>query len=313
MTEWIPLLAFAARFPGQPLGLATLVARHGSSYRRPGARLFFAADETYAGCLSGGCLEADLVRVSLPVLLHGRPTLHRLDTRPHYGCPGQLDILVERLSPDLLPALHSALARREPATLLTRYGPDDPAPGTTLVPNSAALPATPDTLCQPLALRPRLLVISGTDDAAPVCELARFLDWDVWQIDTSAQPDLNSPQRIFCPPEQLVAHFPPDARTAVLVMTHHLARDLAYLRRLLPAPYPYIGLLGSRQRRETLLAELGETGLLADETIATRLHAPVGLDLGADGPKTIALAIIAELQASWQQRPAGPLQSRASK
>ncbi len=309
MTEWIPLLAFAARYPGQPLGLATLVARQGSSYRRPGARLLFASDAAYAGCLSGGCLEADLVRVSLPVLFHGQPTLHLLDTRPHYGCPGQLEILVEPLAPALLEALNAAVRRREPLHLVTHFAPDHPAPGTHVANASSASESGSSSLASILQPRPRLIVVSGTDDAAPVCELARFFDWDVWQIDTSVQPDLSSPQRIYCPPEQLIANFPPDARTAVLVMTHHLARDLAYLRRILPAAYPYIGLLGSRHRRETLLAELGESGLLADETLATRLHAPVGLDLGADGPKTIALAIIAEIQATWHARTADPLQA----
>ncbi len=311
MTEWIPLLAFAARHPDQPLGLATLVRRQGSSYRHPGARLLFAADESYAGCLSGGCLEADLTRISLPILDHGQPVLHRLDTRPHYGCPGQLEIFVERASPHLLPALRQHLNQRTACTLVTRFGERTPTPGTTLEtsPSTNSADST-DTFREPLKRQPRLIVISGTDDASPVRELARFLDWDVWQIDTSNQPDLSTSQRIFCPPEQLLANFPPDDRTAVLVMTHHLTRDLSYLHRILAAPYPYIGLLGSKQRRENLLGELGESGLLADETLATRLHAPVGLDLGANDPKTIALAIIAEIQASWRARSGAPLQKR---
>ena len=85
--------------------------------------------------------------------------------------------------------------------------------------------------------------------------------------------------------------------TAVLVMTHHLATDLAFLREILPAGYGYIGLLGSKRRRETLLAELGELGLLEDPVVTDRLHAPVGLDLGGHHPATIALAIVAEIQA----------------
>ena len=109
---------------------------------------------------------------------------------------------------------------------------------------------------------------------------------------------------------ELVARFAPDAGTAVVVMTHHLARDLAYLRAVLPAPYPYVGLLGSRRRRENLLAELGEAGVLADDTVEARLHAPVGLDLGATDPASVALAIVAEIQAAWAGRSGGKL-SRA--
>jgi xanthine/CO dehydrogenase XdhC/CoxF family maturation factor len=97
--------------------------------------------------------------------------------------------------------------------------------------------------------------------------------------------------------EDFVQRFKPDAATAVLVMTHHLATDLAFLREILTAGYGYVGLLGSRRRRETLLAELGSLGLLEDPSITDRFHAPVGLDLGGHHPTSIALAIVAEIQA----------------
>jgi xanthine/CO dehydrogenase XdhC/CoxF family maturation factor len=79
-------------------------------------------------------------------------------------------------------------------------------------------------------------------------------------------------------------------RTLGVVMTHSLAHDRGWARRLLAAGVPYVGLLGPRGRTETLLAELGAEG-------DPRVYGPVGLDLGADGPRQVALAIVAELLA----------------
>jgi xanthine/CO dehydrogenase XdhC/CoxF family maturation factor len=76
-------------------------------------------------------------------------------------------------------------------------------------------------------------------------------------------------------------------------MTHHYAKDLESLRLLLPSPAGYLGLMGSRARGAKLLAELAAEGLRPNH----RLHTPVGLDLGAVDPETIALSILAEIQA----------------
>jgi xanthine dehydrogenase accessory factor len=80
---------------------------------------------------------------------------------------------------------------------------------------------------------------------------------------------------------------------AAIVMSHHLATDRVYLRALAGSGIPYVGLLGPRRRREQLLADLGEAG----EALARRLHGPAGLDLGARGAESIALSIVAEIQA----------------
>ena len=76
-------------------------------------------------------------------------------------------------------------------------------------------------------------------------------------------------------------------------------------------PYGYLGLLGSRRRREEIFHTLAESGLL-DTAPPETLHAPVGLDLGAETPESIALAILAEIHAFWQSRPATPLRSKST-
>ena len=322
-TEWKRLLDFAASDARRPFALATLVGRQGSSYRLPGARLLIDSEGRHAGCLSGGCLEEGVAQVGLRVLRSGAGERLHLDTRPHFGCPGKLDILVEVLDDRLLPEISRAIASRKRPWLATRFAESaDGAPLGTRLCETRPLAAPETEWCEELAPVPRLIVVSGTSDADPLCELAAWLGWETRRVvhSAEAQRDLVAPSsgRIdVIEPEKLAQALPADERTACVIMTHHLGRDLAFLRAALAGAYPYVGLLGSRRRRETLLGELGETGLLEDPTVSERLRAPVGLDLGAEEPRTIALAIVAEIQAAWgggEGRPLrehlGPLHAR---
>jgi xanthine/CO dehydrogenase XdhC/CoxF family maturation factor len=128
-TEWKRLIAFAATRPGDTFALATLVAREGSSYRQPGARLLIASDGTHAGCLSGGCLEEGVAQFGLRVLRTGAGERLRLDTRPHFGCPGILDIWVEPLTKPFLDELARDISNRTSSWVVTR---SDSAAGTSL-------------------------------------------------------------------------------------------------------------------------------------------------------------------------------------
>ena len=77
-----------------------------------------------------------------------------------------------------------------------------------------------------------------------------------------------------------------------IIMSHHLESDRTYLRQLAATDIGYIGLLGPAQRRERLLAELGDDV----SQLEKRLHGPAGLDIGGRGPASIALSIIAQMQ-----------------
>src|SRR6185369_13517114 len=85
---------------------------------------------------------------------------------------------------------------------------------------------------------------------------------------------------------------PPAERSLAVVKAHSLAIDREWIRRLLAAGVPYVGALGPRLRTDTILREIG-----AGPAETERVFGPVGLDLGADGPRQVAMSIVAELLA----------------
>jgi xanthine/CO dehydrogenase XdhC/CoxF family maturation factor len=133
-------------------------------------------------------------------------------------------------------------------------------------------------------------------------DFANRLDWKVSVVDH--RPSYADPAHF--PAAERVVLARPDALSvaldlagfsAAIVMSHHLASDLAYLRALSATAIPYVGLLGPAVRREKLLADLGA----AASTLRGRLRAPVGLPLGGRSPESIALAIVAELHAFFHR------------
>ncbi|MCW1884993.1 XdhC family protein [Luteolibacter flavescens] len=290
MTDWPFLFDFARQHRGGQLALATLVAREGSSYRQPGARMLIAEDLSFSGSLSGGCLEEGIANTARKVFSDGTPQRMVIDTRPHFGCPGKLHVQVEEIAHELIGWIESELRERRSLLLVTDARSTRIAAGET------------SDLLEKVVPPPRLVAVGWTPDMEPLLGFAAALGWERHRVLRDQRMIAETPRvagesvRVLAA-EEMTAHFAPDAATAVLVMTHHLATDLSFLREILPAGYGYVGLLGSKRRRETLLAELGELGLLEDPEVTERLHAPVGLDLGGHHPATISLAIAAEIQA----------------
>lgn len=294
--------------------------------------MLIASNGDYAGLLSGGCLEGDLRERAQAVIETGQAQLVTYDTRGKddliwglgLGCEGAMHILLFRVGPDRdwqpLTHLARSLATYTPTAvgIVVESASADRPVGAITLPEGAS-PDVRATLEQagrdghaqwitgqdaklfvlPLSLPPRLLLLGGGPDAAPVVELAARQSWKVTVVDhrpAYAQADhFPGAERVVLarPNEFLpaidVAHF-----SAAVVMSHHLPSDLEYLRSLAQTAIPYIGLLGPAQRREKLLADLGGEPA---RSLRPRLHAPVGLPLGGRTPESIALAIIAEIHA----------------
>lgn len=103
-----------------------------------------------------------------------------------------------------------------------------------------------------------------------------------------------------------------DNHTAIVLMSHDYKTDKYNLPKALKTDSPFIGMLGPRIRSEKIFKELSEEGVAISETDFLRIHAPVGLDIGAVSPEEIGLSLIAEVRASFSNREGSFLRLRQS-
>ena len=158
--------------------------------------------------------------------------------------------------------------------------------------------------------RIHLCVCGAGTDAVPLVAIAKLMGWQVTLIDH--RPSVLSSQQ-WAEVGRIQLHSPDDAAAAVeraapdaaVVMSHNYERDLLYVGALLAAGVPYIGVLGPGRRTRRMLDDLKMS-----DADAAGLYAPVGLDIGAETPEEIALAIVAEVQAVSADRPGMPLRER---
>jgi xanthine/CO dehydrogenase XdhC/CoxF family maturation factor len=247
--------------------------------------MLICADGTTAGSLSGGCLEEEVARRGLEILRGAPPGLMSFDTRLRFGCNGSIDIFVERLRDDFLPQLAADFCERRSCRALTVFAGEDL--GTRLVRSDATIPA--GAFGQEIEPAIRLLIFGEGPDSAPLRAFAEILGWEV--LETDQPGDLSSQA---------------DARTAAIVKSHNYGRDFAALVELLKLDLPYVGLLGPRKRRDQLLHAVLDEGI----AIAAEIFAPAGLDLGAETPEELALALVSEIQAVFAGASAESLRDR---
>ena len=146
-----------------------------------------------------------------------------------------------------------------------------------------------------------LVVFGAGMDAVPVVRLALSLGFSVNVVDP--RPSLNRPER-FPGARTTISHpteFPEKvampAGSYALIMNHQLDRDGAGIRYALESGARYVGVLGPRPRFAKLLEELADEGFRPDAAARGRIHNPVGLDIGAEGPEQIAVSILGEILA----------------
>jgi xanthine/CO dehydrogenase XdhC/CoxF family maturation factor len=148
-----------------------------------------------------------------------------------------------------------------------------------------------------------------------VVRIAAELGWEVVVVDwrpayarRESFPEASAV--VLCEAERVGECVEVDGRSVALVMTHHYLHDRSLLRFLLPSAARFIGILGPKRRTEALLEDLREEGLSVTSEQRDRLHGPAGLDIGAESPEQIALALVAEIQAVLAGRPGGWLRER---
>lgn len=312
--------------------LATVVDVEGSGYRRPGARMLIGRDGYAIGTVSGGCLEADVLERAKKVVETGEPTIIRYDTTKDedsvfglgMGCRGIVRILLEIVTKDspIIEIIRNAVEKRKRTVIATVISGDDS--GLRVYENDELLGEFKtsgaafaietvggveyffENIAPPLML----FVFGAGHDALPLIRFAKEIGWQVTAIDH--RPAFTIKERlgdadaiINKDPREFAADFPAGENQAAVIMTHNFERDREILPALLRANLTYVGALGPKTRTDKILAQYSFT----EEELSV-LHAPVGLDIGGDTPETIALSIVAEIQAAIKQRRGGHLRER---
>jgi xanthine/CO dehydrogenase XdhC/CoxF family maturation factor len=318
--------------------LITIVHVEGSSYRRPGARLLLGQTGEYAGTISGGCLEADVMRQAAWKVRSGA-VVERYSTMfddtadvPYgLGCGGVVDLLLEPTDTPECTALMNAMERALAGerSIVVTWLPGDgkslrrvvlSADGQLLFASEGlsekklecAYGLDPGCIyegrfVEELRAPQRLFVFGAGDDAKPLVAMAAMMGWTVAVAD--GRPHLARAERF---PQAVrvfnilggdIAALGICSDDVVVLMTHSYEQDRALLPSLLPLLPRYLGLLGARHRSSLLVSETAAIVGLSIEECCKRIWAPVGLDLGGDGPEAIALSVVAEVQAVCMGKP----------
>lgn len=153
----------------------------------------------------------------------------------------------------------------------------------------------------------RVMVFGAGHDVEPLVEFGQKLGWSMEVV--AHNGGFGTRQRFpaadvvhLGSPADAVAELKPDGDTVVLLMSHNFPLDVAAFQAIVPVRPCYIGLLGPRHRALRLLDEAAAQGTIVDDALHACIHGPVGLDIGADTPAEVALAIVAEITAALRGR-----------
>ena len=320
----IPEIALGWHQAGRGAALATVVETWGSAPRQAGSQLAISGDGQIMGSVSGGCVEGAVVTEALEALADGIPRLLTFGVSDEtafavgLACGGTIRVLVEplgeggqRLSPALLSELVAARAAKVPrayAIALDTWARALIAPGQDVAADArlrsdkAGMEEDGRFIAvhnPPL----RLIVVGAVHIAQPLLTMARACGY---------APTLIDPRGVFgsedrFPGEQIIEDWPdvalatlaPDGRTAVVTLTHDTKLDDPAILTALGSSCFYLGCLGSTRTHAKRLDRLRAAGV--SEAAIARIHAPVGLDIGAKTPAEIAVSILAQITQSLRR------------
>jgi xanthine/CO dehydrogenase XdhC/CoxF family maturation factor len=160
-----------------------------------------------------------------------------------------------------------------------------------------------------------LIIFGAGYDAIPLADFAKNMGWRVSIVDHRAafateERFPNADEITISHPENLHEKLMFDKDSVAVVMTHNYEKDREIMKFLLKQDLQYIGALGPKRRTEKLLEGLKAEGFNFSDFELEKLHAPIGLDIGADTPEAIALSIVAEIKSILSNRNGGFLRER---
>lgn len=297
---------------GEAVALCTVVAARGSTPQAAGARMLLLGDGKTIGTLGGGCVEAEVRQQAIQLLHAGLSKLLTFKLDHDYGwddgliCGGAMDIYVQShtSAADAEPykLARNQLRNGQPATLAFAYEVEGRA----------------RTYSETLEPPGKLLIVGAGHVGQALASLATTLQFEVAVLDDRA--DCASPARFpaaarhIADIETALRGWPIDAQTYVVIVTRGHRHDGQALAAVLDSPAKYVGLIGSKRKVKTIFQDLVEQGAPLEKLL--RVHAPIGLEIGAVMVPEIAVSIAAELIAVRRGRagvPALPMKFDAAK
>ncbi len=314
----IPEAALGWARDGRGAALATVVDTWGSAPRQAGSQLAISGAGEIMGSVSGGCVEGAVVTEAIEAMRDGVPRMLTFGVTDEtafsvgLACGGTIRVLVDpigegshRLPQAMLSALVAARTGRQamgyavtPATWdrqLLMPG-DDAAADARFRSDKSGMEDDGRFIAihnPPL----RLIVVGAVHIAQPLVIMARACGYDPTLIDPRGTfgSAARFPGEVILEdwPDEAMASLGPDARTAIVTLTHDTKLDDPAIQAALASPCFYLGCLGSTRTHAKRLERLRAAGL--DDAALSRIHAPVGLNIGAKTPAEIAVSVMAQI------------------
>ena len=275
----------------EAVALCTVVAARGSTPQSAGARMLLLADGRTVGTLGGGCVEAEVRQQAMRILEAHASKLLTFKLDHDYGwddgliCGGTMDIFVQTFADasaveSIRRAVNEICAGRE-TTIRIEY----------------EFEGKPLAYTETIDPAPKLLIVGAGHVGQALATQASALGFEVTVLDDRA--DCASPERfptarhIVADIESTLRQYPFDPQSFVVIVTRGHRHDGRALAAVIDAPSKYVGLIGSRRKVLTIFQDLMSQGVAMEKLL--RVHAPIGLELGAVTVPEIATSIAAEL------------------
>lgn len=316
--DQIPEAALAWHRAGKGAALATVIETWGSAPRQAGSQLAVSGEGEMVGSVSGGCVEGAVISEALDALADRKSRVLTFGVSDEtafaagLACGGTIRVLVEPVGEgaEALPeAMLSKLveARAAPRALavvttsatwdrrLATPG-QDPATDARFKSDRSGMEEDGRFIAihnPPL----RLIVVGAVHIAQPLLQIARSCGFAPTLIDPRGAFGSESrfPGETILDdwPDEALANLNPDARTAIVTLTHDPKLDDPAIRTALASPAFYLGCLGSTRTHAKRVDRLTAEGFTEGQI--AKIHAPVGLDIGAKTPAEIAVSVMAQI------------------
>jgi xanthine dehydrogenase accessory factor len=304
---------------GKKIALATVIGTWGSSPRPVGSQLVVDEKGAFLGSVSGGCIEGAVIQEAIAAMGDGQPRTLDFGVSDEQAwdvglaCGGNVKVYVR---PEDDATLLARLNADRPIAVATNLADGtrtvvDPAAGDGELADAARIALrddksrtidTPDgavfvhAFNKPL----RMFLVGAVHISQALVPMAQLAGYAVTVIDPRGA--FATPERF--PgvdlsdewPDDALDELEPDSRTAVVTLTHDPKLDDPALERALKSDAFYIGALGSTRTHAKRIERLTEAGF--GEADFTRIHAPIGLDIGSTSPAEIAVSILSEIVAT---------------